>query len=72
MSLKKTENVAQGSRLFGSGRSGYAGDTCVDSFIDGNNNKVIDAGESFAVQFTVENQERAMLIISSPFRTAGI
>lgn len=28
----------------------------VDSFIDGNNNKVIDAGESFAVQFTVENK----------------
>lgn len=28
----------------------------VDSFIDGNNNKVIDAGESFAVQFTIENK----------------
>lgn len=28
----------------------------VDSFIDADNNKVIDAGESFAVQFTVENQ----------------
>ena len=28
----------------------------VDSFIDGNNNKVIDAGESFAVQFSVENK----------------
>ncbi len=27
----------------------------VDSFIDGNN-KVIDAGESFAVQFSVENK----------------
>ena len=27
----------------------------VDSFIDGNNNKVIDAGESFAVQFTIAN-----------------
>ena len=28
----------------------------VDSFIDGNNNKVIDAGESFAIQFTIENR----------------
>jgi tetratricopeptide (TPR) repeat protein len=28
----------------------------VDSFIDGNMNKVIDAGESFAVQFTIENK----------------
>ncbi|MDR0657912.1 MAG: caspase family protein [Mediterranea sp.] len=28
----------------------------VDSFIDNNMNKVIDAGESFAVQFTVENK----------------
>lgn len=28
----------------------------VDSFIDGNNNQVIDAGESFAVQFTIANQ----------------
>ncbi len=28
----------------------------VDSFMDGNNNKVIDAGESFAVQFTIENR----------------
>ena len=28
----------------------------VDSFIDGNANKVIDAGESFAIQFTIENQ----------------
>ena len=28
----------------------------IDSFIDGNNNKVIDAGESFAVQFTIENR----------------
>lgn len=28
----------------------------VDSFIDGNNNKIIDAGESFAVRFTVENK----------------
>lgn len=28
----------------------------VDSFIDANNNKVIDAGESFALQFTIENK----------------
>ncbi|MDR0745803.1 MAG: caspase family protein, partial [Mediterranea sp.] len=28
----------------------------VDSFIDSNMNKVIDAGESFAVQFTIENK----------------
>ena len=28
----------------------------VDSFMDGNNNKVIDAGESFAVEFTIENR----------------
>ena len=28
----------------------------VDSFIDGNNNRVIDAGESFAVKFTIENK----------------
>ena len=28
----------------------------VDSFIDGNNNRVIDAGESFAIQFTIENR----------------
>ena len=28
----------------------------VDSFIDANNNKVIDAGESFAVQFAIENK----------------
>ena len=28
----------------------------VDSFIDANRNKVIDAGESFAVQFAVENK----------------
>lgn len=28
----------------------------VDSFMDGNRNKVIDAGESFAVQFTIENK----------------
>lgn len=28
----------------------------VDSFIDGNANKVIDAGESFALQFTIENK----------------
>lgn len=28
----------------------------VDSFIDGNNNQVIDAGESFAIQFTITNQ----------------
>lgn len=28
----------------------------VDSFMDSNNNRVIDAGESFAVQFTIENR----------------
>lgn len=28
----------------------------IDSFMDGNNNKVIDAGESFAIQFTIENR----------------
>ncbi len=28
----------------------------IDSFIDGNNNKVIDAGEMFAVQFSIENR----------------
>lgn len=28
----------------------------VDSFMDGNKNKVIDAGESFAIQFTIENK----------------
>lgn len=28
----------------------------VDNFTDGDNNKVIDGGESFAVQFTVENK----------------
>lgn len=28
----------------------------VDSFIDGNNNKVIDAGESFAVKFSIANK----------------
>ena len=28
----------------------------VDSFMDGNHDKIIDAGESFAIQFTVENR----------------
>lgn len=28
----------------------------VDQFTDANNNKVIDAGESFAIRFTIENQ----------------
>ena len=28
----------------------------IDSFMDGNNNQIIDAGESFAVQFTIENK----------------
>ncbi|MDO4164009.1 MAG: caspase family protein [Bacteroides sp.] len=28
----------------------------IDSFIDSNNNQVIDAGESFALQFTIENK----------------
>lgn len=28
----------------------------VDSFIDANNNRVIDAGESFAINFTIENK----------------
>lgn len=28
----------------------------MDQFTDANNNKVIDAGESFALQFTIENQ----------------
>ena len=28
----------------------------IDSFIDGNSNKIIDAGESFAIQFTIENK----------------
>ncbi|MDR1004536.1 MAG: caspase family protein [Prevotellaceae bacterium] len=28
----------------------------IDSFIDANSNKLIDAGESFAIQFTVENK----------------
>ncbi len=28
----------------------------VDNFMDGNKNKVIDAGESFAIQFTIENK----------------
>lgn len=30
----------------------------VDSFMDGNRNKVIDAGESFAIQFAIENKGR--------------
>ena len=28
----------------------------IDSFIDGNNDRIIDAGESFSVQFTIENR----------------
>lgn len=30
----------------------------VDSFMDANNNQIIDAGESFALQFTIENKGR--------------
>lgn len=32
----------------------------VDQFTDANNNKVIDAGESFAIRFTIENQGKEM------------
>lgn len=55
-SLKKTENVAQEQSSVPVPVGPAMLVIRVDSFIDGNNNKVIDAGESFAVQFTVENQ----------------
>lgn len=55
-SLKKTENVAQEQSSVPVPVDPAMLVIRVDSFIDGNNNKVIDAGESFAVQFTVENQ----------------
>ena len=54
--LKKTENVVQEQSTVPVPVEPAMLVIRVDSFIDGNNNKVIDAGESFAVQFTVENK----------------
>lgn len=55
-SLKNTENVAQEQPSVPVPVDPAMLVIRVDSFIDANNNKVIDAGESFAVQFTVENK----------------
>ena len=54
--LKKTEGVAQQQESAPVPVEPAMLVIHVDSFIDGNNNKVIDAGESFAVQFSVENK----------------
>lgn len=56
--LKKTENVAKEQSNVPVPVDPAQLVIRVDSFIDGNNNKLIDAGESFAVQFTVENKGR--------------
>lgn len=54
--LKKTEGVAQEQKSAPIPVEPAMLVIRVDSFIDGNNNKVIDAGESFALQFTIENK----------------
>lgn len=54
--LKKTEGVAQEQESAPVPVEPAQLVIRVDSFIDGNNNKVIDAGESFALQFTIENK----------------
>lgn len=63
--LKKTEGVAQQQESAPVPVEPAMLVIHVDSFIDGNNNKVIDAGESFAVQFSVENKGQGMLITSA-------
>lgn len=54
--LKKTEGVAQQQESVPVPVEPAMLVIRVDSFMDGNHNKVIDAGESFAVQFTIENK----------------
>ena len=54
--LKKTENVAQEQSSTPVPVDPAMLVIRVDSFIDANNNKVIDAGESFAIQFSIENK----------------
>lgn len=54
--LKKTEAVAQEQESTPVPVEPAMLVIRVDSFMDGNANKVIDAGESFAVQFTIENK----------------
>lgn len=54
--LKKTQNVAQQQSSVPVPVNPAVLVIRVDSFIDGNHNKVIDAGESFAIQFSIHNQ----------------
>lgn len=54
--LKKTENVAQEQQAVPVPIEPAMLVIKVDQFTDANNNKVIDAGESFAIRFTIENQ----------------
>ena len=54
--LKKTEAVAQQQESAPVPVDPAMLVIRVDSFMDGNKNKVIDAGESFAIQFTIENK----------------
>lgn len=54
--LKKTENVAQEQSSTPVPVDPAMLVIRVDSFMDANRNKVIDAGESFAIQFSVQNQ----------------
>ena len=55
-SLKKTEHITDNSTSTPVPMDPAQLVIRVDSFIDGNNNRVIDAGESFAVRFTIENK----------------
>ncbi|WP_291529202.1 caspase family protein [Bacteroides sp. UBA939] len=54
--LKKTEGVAQLQESVPVPVDPAILVLRVDSFIDANHNKVIDAGESFSIQFTIENK----------------
>ena len=54
--LKKTENIAQEQESVPVPVEPAMLVIKMDQFTDANNNKVIDAGESFALQFTIENQ----------------
>lgn len=54
--LKKTQNVAQQQSSIPVPVDPAMLVIRVDSFIDANRNKVIDAGESFAIQFSIQNK----------------
>lgn len=54
--LKKTQNVAEQQSSVPVPVDPAMLVIRVDSFIDANHNKVIDAGESFAIQFSIQNK----------------